>query len=88
VANKDSNNVSGYAILSDGSLSQLTGSPYTAGASPSGIQVDPAGTFVYVTNLGGTASVSIFSIDTATPGRLNNAGSAQAGSQPSGIALK
>jgi DNA-binding beta-propeller fold protein YncE len=50
--------------------------------------VDSAGKFVYVTNLSGTAGVSIYAIDTATPGKLNIAGSISAGTGPSGIALK
>ena len=57
VANRiDSNNptkgnVSVFAInLVDGSLTQITGSPYLAGVGPRSIAVHPSGRFVYVGN--------------------------------------
>jgi 6-phosphogluconolactonase (cycloisomerase 2 family) len=63
VANRSSNNVSGYSITgADGSLNELTGSPYPAGAQPVSVAVDPTGQFVYVTNFVST-DISAYSID-------------------------
>jgi DNA-binding beta-propeller fold protein YncE len=92
VANQDSNNVSGYAILNDGSLATLSGSPYavgTSGASPSPIAVkmDPSEKFVYTANFNG--GISIFALDTGTAGKLvTPAASASAGTNPASIAFK
>lgn len=92
VANQDSNNVSGFAILSDGTLTTLSGSPYAVGASganpsPIAIKMDPSEKFVYTANFNG--GVSIFAIDTTTAGKLTTpATSASAGANPAGIAFK
>jgi len=90
VANQDSNNISGYAILSDGSLAALSGSPYAIGGSdpsPIAIKMDTAEKFVYTTNFNG--GVSIFTMDTATAGRLLTPPAAvSAGTNPAGIAFK
>lgn len=54
VANKNSNNVSAYTICppmstcADGSLTQISGSPYPAANGPGPIAIDPLGNFVYV----------------------------------------
>jgi 6-phosphogluconolactonase (cycloisomerase 2 family) len=51
VVNQSSNNVSGYKInATTGALTKITGSPFKAGSQPSGLAVDPAGKFVYVSN--------------------------------------
>lgn len=92
VANQDSNNVSGYAILSDGTLTALSGSPYavgTAGSNPSPIAVklDTSEKFVYTTNFNG--GVSIFAIDATTAGKLvTPSTNVSAGTNPAGIAFK
>ena len=50
VANGVSGNVSAYSIGADGSLTQLTTSPFAAGNSPTSVAVDPTGKFAYVAN--------------------------------------
>jgi 6-phosphogluconolactonase len=51
VANQSTNNVSGYKINPlNGALTNLSGSPFSAGSQPSGLAVDPAGKFAYVSN--------------------------------------
>ncbi|MBL8022166.1 MAG: beta-propeller fold lactonase family protein [Leptospirales bacterium] len=58
--------VSGYTInQSTGALTQVTGSPFAAGANPIGVATDPHGKFLYSAN---TASnnVSAFTIDQTT----------------------
>ncbi len=42
--------ISGFAISSTGSLTQLPGSPYLAGTTPTGIAIDPTSRFVYATD--------------------------------------
>jgi 6-phosphogluconolactonase (cycloisomerase 2 family) len=80
-ANFGSNNVSGFLINSDGSLTAMSGSPFTAGSSPSDVTVDPSGSFVYVTNFGASA-VSIFRISSNA---LTGAGSASTGTNPNSV---
>jgi 6-phosphogluconolactonase (cycloisomerase 2 family) len=56
-----------------GALNTVSGSPFTAGTSPSQVTVDPSGTFVYVANIG-DGTISAYTIDntsTSTPGALN-----------------
>jgi len=49
-ANNLSNNVTAFAVASDGTLLPLSGSPVAVGQGPSDVMVDPSGTYVYVTN--------------------------------------
>lgn len=93
VANLDSNNISGYAVLAGGGLSQIAGSPYAVGSAgsspaPGALVVDPSTKFVYVANFGGAPGVTVFSIDSASAGRLNPASTAAAGTNPAGIAVR
>jgi len=72
VANNASSSVSAYvAELTTGSLSPVSGSPFSAGRGPSSVAVDPSSQFVYVTNQT-DGTVSAWKIDqTATnPGTL------------------
>ena len=52
VANSGSNNVSGFKINNDGSLSAMDKSPFAAELGPSSAAVDPSGQFLYVTDKG------------------------------------
>jgi len=42
--------ISGFSISSAGALTQLPGSPYAAGTTPTGIAIDPTNRFVYATD--------------------------------------
>jgi 6-phosphogluconolactonase len=57
--------VSGFSYDATGNLTPLAGSPYnTNGGTPTGITIDPAGTYLYVTNAAaGDASITSFSIN-------------------------
>jgi len=83
VVNQDQNNLSGFLINTDGTLSAMTGSPFNTGATPSDVTVDPSGTFVYVSN-SGVGSVTIFKISNNT---LSGAGGATAGTNPSSVVV-
>ena len=78
--------LSAYTIdSSSGSLSLLTGSPFTTGDNPGAVTVDPTGRFLYNTNINDD-TVSSFSIDTDT-GALTPIGVNVAGDAPSSIAV-
>ncbi len=72
-ANRHANTVSAFAIHIDNgvspatvTLSELPGSPYAAGLTPTAMAVDPSGHYLYVTaaNFDGDApTISIFTID-------------------------
>jgi 6-phosphogluconolactonase (cycloisomerase 2 family) len=51
VANRGSNDVSGYTIDPvAGALTAIAGSPFAAGGNPVAIAVDPTGAYVFVVN--------------------------------------
>src|SRR5579859_2862025 len=80
--------VSGFTIAADGTLALVGAAATTAGVSPFGTAIDPAGKFLFVTN-SGDGTVSVFPIGGG--GALGtaqnfNSGSA-ASSTPAGIAV-
>jgi len=92
VANQSSNNVSGYEIKpSNGALTPLKDSPFKAGSQPSGLGVDPAGKFAYVSNQNYpnyTGTVSGYSIDATTGALKQVPGSPyQESDNPYGVAV-
>lgn len=96
VANRVSNDISGYTIGSSGALTPLDAHPgilgvqnFPAGTNPNSITVDPSGRFVYVTN-GGSENVSAYSIGsdgmlTEIPGSPFRAGVGPASIATTGI---
>jgi 6-phosphogluconolactonase len=56
------------SIGTNGALSEIQGSPYTVGAGPTGVIVDPTGSYVYVANKGSN-NISAFTL-TETSGQL------------------
>ncbi len=87
VANKASNQVSGFRIKSvSGTLSALSNSPYNSGLAPVFVAISPTNKFLYVSN-SGNASISAYKID-PTAGDLIPASAAVAtGAAPAGIAF-
>jgi 6-phosphogluconolactonase len=72
---------------STGALTTITGSPFAAGAEPSGVTVDPTGRFLLVANESSN-DVSSFIIDPSTGALTAVAGSPfAAGSEPVKIAI-
>ena len=61
VSNPSSDNVSGFDIAADCTLTALPGSPYAAGNSALGLTTDPEGNFLYVANFLDD-SISVFTI--------------------------
>lgn len=64
-ANSESDNISTFAINSDGSLS-LVATTQDGGSTPHEAVIDPSGKYLLVTNSGGTNDVSVFSIDASS----------------------
>jgi 6-phosphogluconolactonase len=86
VCDANSAAVDAFAIGADGSLSLVPGSPFAAGAIPSGVAVDPGGRFVYVSNnydpRGGISAYTIDSSNgalTAVPGSPFPTGNSSSG---------
>ncbi len=87
VANRQSNQVSGYRINpSTGALTPTSPAAFATGANPVSIAIHPGGQFVYTANIGAD-SISGFHINT-TSGVLGPLTPVPSGAQPSAIALK
>ncbi len=77
VANQNSNDVSAYSVdATTGALTAIAGSPFAAGANPSGVAFDYLGTeeFAYVVNAGSN-NVSAYSVNMTTGALTAVAGS-------------
>lgn len=61
-ANYGSNSISGYVLSAGGSMTPISGSPWTTGTGPDGLVIHPSGKFLYSGNASGS-NVSAFSID-------------------------
>ncbi|HEY2677074.1 MAG TPA: beta-propeller fold lactonase family protein [Steroidobacteraceae bacterium] len=88
VANRQSNNLSAYAIDSaNGGLLPIAGSPFAStGTTPTAVAVDPNGDFLYVAN-DASNNVSVYSVDTSS-GALTAVGfPANAGTSPGALAV-
>lgn len=86
VANKLSNNISGYTINSAGALTPIAGSPFVStGSQPDAVSVGPGGNFLYVAN-SASNDLSIFSVNTGT-GVLSPLGTVLTGVAPYGIVV-
>jgi DNA-binding beta-propeller fold protein YncE len=92
VANTESNNVSAYAInASTGNLTEVAGSPYSAGTTPANlaVSVGPRGTrkYVYVTN-SNSHDISGYKVNVHTGGLTPVAGSPfQLKGSPTGVTV-
>jgi 6-phosphogluconolactonase (cycloisomerase 2 family) len=63
VANQGANTLSAFKIGgAAGTLTPITGSPFTAGMQPTAVAVDPTGLFAYAAN-SNSNSVSAYTID-------------------------
>jgi len=50
VPNQSDNNISAFAVTTDGGLTPIAGAPFAAGANPAGVAMHPSGKFLYVGN--------------------------------------
>lgn len=85
-ANTSDNTISGFSVLASGTLTPLTGSPYSSvGTQPNGLTSDQSKKFMLVTNLG-SPRVQLFSFDATTAGKLDPGATATDITLPSAIA--
>jgi 6-phosphogluconolactonase (cycloisomerase 2 family) len=72
VANGSDGTISGYSVLASGTLTALTGSPFSAvGSGPDALTLDQSKKFLLSANLGGSPDVQLFSFDATTAGKLD-----------------
>jgi 6-phosphogluconolactonase len=84
-----SGNVSAYAINArSGALTQVKGSPFSAGIETYGVAIDPTGKFAYATNYG-SDSVSAYAINAKSGALTQVPGSPFAApGAPTGVAIR
>jgi 6-phosphogluconolactonase (cycloisomerase 2 family) len=87
VANGADGTISGYTVLASGTLTALTGSPFSAvGLRPSELTLDQSKKFLLSANTGGSPDVQLFSFDTTTAGKIDPGATATNASGASAIA--
>jgi 6-phosphogluconolactonase (cycloisomerase 2 family) len=87
VANSSDNTISGYSVLASGSLTPLSGSPFSSvGSGPNALTLDKSKKFLIAANLGGTPDVQVFSFDATTAGKLDPGATATNAATASSIA--
>jgi len=86
VGDKTSSSISAFSIASGGVLTALGGSPYAAGTNVNALGEDSSGKYILATALGGSPDLQMYTIDTATPGKLDPATTASTGdpTEPAG----
>jgi len=82
VTNRTDGTISGFTLAANGSLTALTGSPYTTGTAPVDIVEDKSNTYIAVACVGGTPDMQVFAISTTTPGMLTPFASQTTGTDP------
>jgi DNA-binding beta-propeller fold protein YncE len=71
-ANTTDSTISGYSVATSGTLTGLTGSPYSSvGSQPYWLTLDKSQTFLLDANLGGSPDLQLFSFDATTVGKLD-----------------
>ncbi|MFO0618931.1 MAG: beta-propeller fold lactonase family protein [Polyangiaceae bacterium] len=83
VTNTSSNSISGFTVAGTGALTALAGSPFTANASPVGVQCTANNAFLYATDF----ASSVFRYSVSGTGALTQLGSTPAGATTLGLTL-
>jgi 6-phosphogluconolactonase (cycloisomerase 2 family) len=84
VANGSDGNISGYSI-NNGVPSDLSGSPYTSGATVRTLVLDSTGKYLLAGAFAGSPDLTMYSFDTAVAGKLVQATSTATGTDPAGV---
>jgi 6-phosphogluconolactonase len=72
VANGSDATISGYSVLASGTLTALTGSPFSSvGSGPNALTLDQSKKFLLSANIGGSPDLQLFSFDATTAGKLD-----------------
>jgi 6-phosphogluconolactonase len=83
-ANRLNGTIYGYSIGTGAVLTALGGSPYASGALVTSLGIDTSGKYLLAAAFGGGPDLSMYSFDTATPGKLVLATSTATGTDPTG----
>lgn len=84
VANQGDGTISGYTIASNSAATPTSGSPYSNASGPSGLAIDSSGKYLLSISNAGSPDLTLFALDTATPGKLNLVASTSTGTDPTG----
>jgi DNA-binding beta-propeller fold protein YncE len=89
LTDQTANQIIGYVVQNNGSLSLMVNAPFATGLFPQGIAADPRGKFLYVTNYN-TSSVTGYAIDqaTGTPAGVPTNGSSTTGTGPTCVTIE
>lgn len=82
VTNRTDGTISGFTLTANGSLTALTGSPYTTGTAPVDIVEDKTNTYIAVACAGGNPDMQVFTISSTTAGMLSPFASQTTGTDP------
>ncbi len=85
-ANRADGTITGYALGSNSSLIALSGSPYASGTQVISLGAEKTSTYILAGALGGSPDLSMYSVDTVSPGKLNLVTSTATGTDPTGVA--
>ena len=84
VANQIDSTISGYSVASNGTLTALSGSPYTSGSQVDALAVDNSKSYLLAAARNGSADLTMYSFDSSVAGKLDFSTSAQSGNDPAG----
>jgi DNA-binding beta-propeller fold protein YncE len=88
VANTSSDSISGFNTTVSGStLPALGSSPYAFGYAPTALAVDRSGDYLFAVTSGGSPDMTMYSYDSTTLGKLDQAASTATGNgtEPAGV---
>lgn len=86
-ANASDSTISGYSVLASGSLTALTGSPFSSvGTQPFALALDQSKKFLLSANLGRNPDLQLFSFDSTTAGKIDPGATATNAAQAAAIA--
>jgi 6-phosphogluconolactonase (cycloisomerase 2 family) len=86
-ADASASTISGYTVLSSGTLTALSGSPFSSvGSQPFALSLDQSKKFLLSANLGSSPYLQLFSFDATTAGKLDPGATATDAAQPAAIA--
>jgi len=89
LADENANQIIGYIVQTNGSLTPMVNGPFSAGLFPEGIVADPRDKFIYVTNYN-NSTVNGYAIDpaTGTPAGVASNGVTAVGTGPKCITIE
>lgn len=81
VANRADATISGYSLIA-GNLTLLASSPYASGSAVTALARDNSGKYILAAASGGSSDLTLYSLDAASPGKLDKVATAASGTDP------